>query len=285
MTTEKEDEPESAMERLLKRLIPWIGGLMVFALGLYFVWFSSAKVSHDSGDWGTLGDYFGGLMNPVISFATLLVAYAVWKQQREELRQTKEAIEEQAITAELQRKEQRFFDCLTAYQRLVDSQHSTGSIGDQAVIDSGREALFSRARSALNTGEIRSHTSPALSRSINNELAPQAPTLAELRMSFPHKMRQRIGLTKSDPYCRGVLATLQVCTSVLGDSKKQYLPLLVEQLTPEELCLISLYLLLVPASDVYWNVAMETGLLANLETEGVLQLSKEHLPPPCFAQM
>jgi hypothetical protein len=280
MKTDTSIEQESAMERLLKQLIPGIAGLLVVVLGAYVVWFSSATVSHDSGDWGTLGDYFGGLMNPVISFATLMVAFAVWKLQREELRQTKAALEDQARTAELQRKEQRFFDCLTVYQRLVDAQMTTGY--RETATEQGREALFVRANTALQTGEVRQLTSPAISRSAGHAPAPSVPTLLELRDMLPRKLRERIGLTKSDPYCRGVLATLQTCEEVLGDSKDRFLPLLLEQPTQEELSLLALFLLLATESDRYWAVAERTRLFANFDTEGVLQLSREHLPVACF---
>lgn len=132
MNTEKSVEQENPMERLLKQLIPGIAVLLVMVLGAYLVWFSSAKVSRDSGDWGTLGDYFGGLMNPVISFATLMVAYSVWKQQKEELRQTKVALEEQAKTAEQQRREQRFFDLLNLYQQALATLEVGGLRGRSA---------------------------------------------------------------------------------------------------------------------------------------------------------
>lgn len=136
-------EKESAMERFLKQLIPGIAGLLIVILGAYIVWFSSAKVSHDSGDWGTLGDYFGGLMNPVISFATLMVAFAVWKQQKVELRETKVALEEQAKTAEQQRQEQRFFDLLTVLQRVESSLRFTTPTRDRIDLH-GKNAIQQR---------------------------------------------------------------------------------------------------------------------------------------------
>ena len=114
---EKEDkaEPAQKMEKTLSELIKvvyMIGVIVFVAYFVFFTFFQDARISTDPGDWGTLGDYFGGLLNPVVSLATLMVAYAVWKQQKDELRQTKEALEEQARTAEQQRQEHRFFDCL-----------------------------------------------------------------------------------------------------------------------------------------------------------------------------
>lgn len=115
MTVNEPKKPvQSNMETALEKMIPGvylIGGGVLIAYVLAMIFFKNG-ISQDPADWGALGDYFGGLMNPIISFATLMVAFAVWKQQKEELRQTKEALEDQAKTASQQRREQRFFDLL-----------------------------------------------------------------------------------------------------------------------------------------------------------------------------
>ena len=55
-------------------------------------------LSKNPADWGTLGGYFGDLMNTVISVATLMVAY-VWNHQREELKLTQKVLAARAKTA------------------------------------------------------------------------------------------------------------------------------------------------------------------------------------------
>lgn len=130
------------MQKMLGQLIPGVYVIGSVTLLVYIFFFASSGISKDPGDWGTLGDYFGGLMNPVVSYATLVVAYAVWKQQREELRETKVALEKQAKTAEQQRQEQRFFDLLRVYNQTLDSYTS----------DVGNGGLF---QSQLSDDEVR----------------------------------------------------------------------------------------------------------------------------------
>lgn len=96
MRIKNEKRGENVWERALHRLIPAIIVLLVIVLASYIARFYSASFSQRTEDWGTLGDYFGGLMNPVISFATLIVAYAIWKQQKIELSETKVALKDQA---------------------------------------------------------------------------------------------------------------------------------------------------------------------------------------------
>ncbi len=43
------------------------------------------QLSEDASKWGTFGDYFGGLLHPVISACTLFVAVGVWKFQEKEV--------------------------------------------------------------------------------------------------------------------------------------------------------------------------------------------------------
>ena len=102
-----------------------------FALGaiaIYALVFRSMPVTENPAAWGTFGDFIGGLMNPLVSVLTLFVAISVWKLQkaeleliRNEMAQTKEAMENQATTAEQQRREQRFFDFLAIYRSTVES--------------------------------------------------------------------------------------------------------------------------------------------------------------------
>ncbi len=285
MTTEKEDEPESAMERLLKRLIPWIGGLMVFALGLYFVWFSSAKVSHDSGDWGTLGDYFGGLMNPVISFATLLIAYAVWQLQREELKATKKALKDQANTAEQQRQEQRFFDLLNTYYRTVDSlrfdKRSIEVLRSAVQVDSyfGKEAIRVWLSSYVRFGEFLQAKGQyvANSNAVSSEANQALLTEFGLEWGGSSEVSDRFG-----PYLRTVDKLLATANLVLTTHKQEYLQLFRAQLSNSELALIGYQVLLgQEGSELQKNVE-QFGLLAALSHGDLRSALSDRLSASAF---
>ncbi|MBX9935548.1 MAG: hypothetical protein K2Y10_03030 [Burkholderiaceae bacterium] len=115
-------------------------GFTVVAITLLLV--GAAAVAYFSKDipqsfkdvkkFGEIGDFVGGILNPVISGCTLFIAYAVWKLQkaelaetRKELQESRKVMQEQTKIAEQQRSEQRFFDILKIYNSSLDKmEHS-----------------------------------------------------------------------------------------------------------------------------------------------------------------
>lgn len=273
--TIKKDSAENAMERVLKQLIPAIGGLLVVVLGAYFVWFSSASISHKSEDWGTLGDYFGGLMNPLISFATLLVAYAVWKQQKEELRATKAALEEQAKTAEQQRREQRFFDLLNVYYRTLESLRFHWETSQTRATFQGKDAiqkLLSLAGLWAFTEEKGDYT---------KTLQPFAPgtQLALLRHKWECESAHTFGA-----YLRTMALILSSASTLLKDDHRTYVELLKAQLSDSELVLIGYHLVFDQTSTAreFLKYATQYELLSHLISGDLRSALEDHLPPEVF---
>jgi hypothetical protein len=66
-------------------------GLMLFAYVAKFGMHLSAE--HDR--WGQFGDFLGGILNPLTSFFTLIVAVFVWRLQSKELTETRAVLNEQ----------------------------------------------------------------------------------------------------------------------------------------------------------------------------------------------
>nr|WP_315467140.1 putative phage abortive infection protein [uncultured Undibacterium sp.] len=78
--------------------------------------------------WGQLGDFFGGVLNPLIGLATVFLLVQSVKLQRKELAATRKAMEEtkeemkdQSEQMKLQGFESTFFTWLGAYRSLVTS--------------------------------------------------------------------------------------------------------------------------------------------------------------------
>lgn len=74
--------------------------LMLLAAGVYLIRFgipsTSSGLTGGRDAWGQLGDYFGGLMNPVVALAALvLLAWSI-RIQKQELAETRAALEESA---------------------------------------------------------------------------------------------------------------------------------------------------------------------------------------------
>jgi large-conductance mechanosensitive channel len=75
-----------------KQVIKVIGFIVLGVVGFYFANFHNG-LSGENGAWGTFGDYFGGILNPVIaSFAFYLIA-KTYELQKRELEATRSLLE------------------------------------------------------------------------------------------------------------------------------------------------------------------------------------------------
>lgn len=143
-----------------------VGVLAVAALaalvvgGFYIAFFRSVPVSDDPASWGQLGDYLGGVLNPVFGFLSVFALLVALVLQTRELKLSRESLalsreelklsrEEQAKAAEalaLQNRaihqqsfEQTFFSMLTLLASVLDS---CIAIPNQLVRpETGRQAL------------------------------------------------------------------------------------------------------------------------------------------------
>lgn len=74
---------------------------LVFCLTLaYIVNFHSHPISGDPGDWGALGDYLGGIANPLISTIALIYLVKAYYTQKTELTETRRALKDAAKHSE-----------------------------------------------------------------------------------------------------------------------------------------------------------------------------------------
>lgn len=102
--------------------IKWLFGLVsacaALVAGSYVIRFYNSSISKNPEQWGQLGDYIGGILNPIFGFTTILILVATIKIQgkqlkasrkelkltRTELKQTAEAATKQANHFEKQAK-------------------------------------------------------------------------------------------------------------------------------------------------------------------------------------
>ncbi|OZI44718.1 hypothetical protein CEK29_08420 [Bordetella genomosp. 5] len=75
----------------------------------------------DPAAWGAFGDFFGGLLNPVVAFLALFWLTRSIQIQRTELRETRRAMSEQSATLDKQRFEDTFFALLDQHNKVLDS--------------------------------------------------------------------------------------------------------------------------------------------------------------------
>jgi hypothetical protein len=93
--------------------------ISIAVIGFYFYQFAKEPLSVNSGAWGQFGDYLGGTLNPVFGFLSLVVLLLVYIQNKKELEDTKNVLDKQSKTMEIQRFEQTFFSLLRLYDETV----------------------------------------------------------------------------------------------------------------------------------------------------------------------
>lgn len=70
-----------------------LGGI-VFTFISWFYFTTNQTISTQIGDWGAFGDYFGGIMNPLVACAALFLLAKSLKIQHQELSETRKALSE-----------------------------------------------------------------------------------------------------------------------------------------------------------------------------------------------
>lgn len=278
--TEKAKSDGSApdMQKTLGQLISGVYLIGILVLGTYALFFLRAGISGDPGDWGTLGDYFGGLMNPVVSFATLVVAFAVWKQQKVELHETRKALTDQATSAELNRQEQRFFDLLNIYHRTVDSlTYSFSTSGDQAqrVQCKGKEAIRYWLQ---NFGSHGGNFSRFFKFGFTENSSVR--DMNELKDKWD---ADDVSIFL-DHYFRSIFRIVADSELLLKEHRHRYIKLLRAQLNRDEICLLGLNLWLDDEGKKMVPLAVEYGLLKHLPRGPLRAKLEVSLPPGVFGR-
>ena len=100
-----------------------IAGLILytfFLIAIFTANFSVLDVSDDVGKWGSVGDYFGGLLNPILAFLSFMGVLWTLKMSRKELFETRKVMNEQLKTQTLQQFENNFYQLFSQLNKLQD---------------------------------------------------------------------------------------------------------------------------------------------------------------------
>jgi len=100
---------------------PFWAGIGLFALIVGFYSFNiDGSLSSDTNDWGTFGDYVGGLANPVIALILLYYVYKTFLTQRKQIIEAREEFRKSRMEQEKQTK-------IHWYESKINSLHSHNS--------------------------------------------------------------------------------------------------------------------------------------------------------------
>ncbi|WP_421532344.1 hypothetical protein [Lelliottia amnigena] len=101
--------------------------LIAIVIFSYTFNFKGFSISDDPADWGALGDYFGGVLNPLISIVTLFFLVKTYLSQRKELQENEASAQKQLKIANntahihlLQTKITAAYESLSVYHHEMD---------------------------------------------------------------------------------------------------------------------------------------------------------------------
>lgn len=79
----------------LIKVVPITAGCAIAILiAIYFIPRQELNLDLDAGVWGAVGDFFGGILNPILSFLTIILLVSSLKYQNLELRASTKALED-----------------------------------------------------------------------------------------------------------------------------------------------------------------------------------------------
>jgi hypothetical protein len=292
-------ESSDAESAALARWIKWVnwtpyltGGFLAVLVAAYVIAFVQNGWSKNPEAWGQLGDYIGGLLNPLVAgFALMALVVSVRLQKaelaatRKELENSRLAMQEQATTAEQQRQEQRFFDLLNIYQQTVSSISIVARMSPSAELPvhySGKEAIAQFFRSDAG-GDVIGFDSEGFgywSQSLERPFSEHINGKADLQNLWNSGQIPSL----FDHYFRVVFRVLCESNDLLGVQHHRYVKLFRAQLSRNELSLLGFNIWLDEEGQKMIPLAAKYGLLKHL-SKGHLrtQLEKE-LSPEVFGR-
>lgn len=217
-----------------------------------------------------IGDFVGGILNPVISGCTLFIAYAVWKLQkaelaetRKELQESRKVMQEQTKIAEQQRSEQRFFDILKIYNTFLDQIKYSSTVvmrTESTVLNyTGKEALSQILLKTLDEKTKWSCMNYMNAYGISGAINYLA------------------GDKNFQSYCNTVFSLLDYCFQ--NKIESSYISLFSSQLTRDEFIVISIYSMINKNyhKETLVNLDREINLFSNMNDDHFLKVIQTYL--------
>jgi hypothetical protein len=251
------------------------GGLALCLIGSYLFSWPTLPVNANSTALGAFGDYMGGLLNPLISLFTLIIAMKVWGLQKTELLETRKAVEEQGKTAEQQRREQRFFDFLNIYRSTVDSIEFEVSAADSVIAFKGKRAFKHL------TSQHRYNPLIWLSQIFENpNKNPYATWTTDILDKVSSKWEETSPVL--DHYFRMVFTILREANTTLKDDHWRYMKLFRAQLSRDETNLLAMNLLFDEEGKKMRPLVVSYGVLKHMPASHLREIAERELDPLSF---
>lgn len=159
--SEKDKKPENKInQRVMRSFI--VATCIIIAAIIILIWQylinfgTTPSPNHE--DWGAFGDYFGGILNPIIGLCAFLALLFTIKIQSSELRKTTKTLESQALLWEKQNFESTFFSLLDILRKSLSDFNLNEYYTKEAIRDLEKEEIDIEGQRALEEITEKSHS-------------------------------------------------------------------------------------------------------------------------------
>lgn len=112
------DSIENAI-KMMKKMVMVVVIITVGVVLYYISIFHKYTISLNTGDWGNLGAYIGGILSPACAFAALIMLFNSINIQSKELQLSRQALDNQNSLIEKQNFEATFFKMLELHNEVI----------------------------------------------------------------------------------------------------------------------------------------------------------------------
>jgi hypothetical protein len=264
-------ENDSFLYRHITKILIFLGLLaIVFGAAAIIIYrhYYSGPILLDHEKWGQLGDFFGGLLNPVFSlfafFALLLTIVLQTKElslSTQELAKSAQALREQSVSLKKQNFETTFFQMVRLHNDIIADMDTQASNTKKIV----------KGRDCFNQFYYRftNHYNEALKK----EMYQSQENLIDIAYnSFFKEYQHEIG-----HYFRNLYTIIKFVHNSDVENKKQYTSIVRAQLSSYELFMLFYNCIWSGGREKFKHLVEEYELLENLELT-LLRNPKDQYP-------
>jgi hypothetical protein len=252
-------------------IVAFVSGAVVVA---FYAKYFPGEIIADHDKWGTLGDFFGGTLNPIFGFIglfALLLTIAIQSKElsnsTKELRTSAKALNEQSESIKLQNFESTFFQMLRLHNEIVDGLRAENTNKNTPEVHTeltGRNCFkefYYRFEQHYQRANKDYHSDGAM------------PVIESAYEGFFQEKQADIG-----HYFRNLYTIIKfVDQSTAVDNKKHYTSIVRAQLSSYELALLFYNCLWHVGKKKFYDLILKYELLENMSIK-LLKDEKSHIP-------
>ncbi|MES2662144.1 MAG: putative phage abortive infection protein [Pseudomonadota bacterium] len=245
-------------EKRLK-LFAWLAtilSLIVIAIYIGFFNYHKIPISKDASTWGQLGDFFGGILNPIFGFTSLIaLLYSInfqvkeLKLSRVEVAKTSEALVEQHKTMKIQNFETTFFSLIKSFHDSKEYIRFGQKNSDPKFPYFGNNAFTAHFRKTYF---------------INDVAYKKMPILDAIKIFEDEFITEKNSGSNLKPYFQHLYFILEYLQKSKIENQDFYAKIIYCQLSQEELFFILLYFISEQSSHEFKSIIIRYQFLENL---------------------